>query len=251
VDAYYYFDGAAQLAHGQGFSEPYLWTYLVAPVTLAGQTWRWVGFQYWMPLTSLTAAPALAVAERLAGGALPNDVLFRAAQVPFIGLACLLALLSYGAARLLGLASRHGLAAGLLTVFSPFYFVYWSNTDAFALFGLVTAGGLMAGALAVRQPHRAYVWLLVAGLCAGLAHLSRADGLLVLGCLVVWAAARAPIGSGWASRLAAAGVVAVGYAVVMAPWFWRNLAVVNTPLPAGSIRSLWLTSYDDFFRLPG
>jgi hypothetical protein len=151
---------------------------------------------------------------------------------------------------MLGLARRHALAAGLLTVFSPFYFVYWANTDAFALFGLVTAGALMAGVMAVSQPRRVYAWLLAAGLCAGLAHLARADGLLVLGCLVVWVWLRAPSGLGWRSRLAAAAVAAGGYVVVMAPWFVRNLAVVMTPLPAGSIRSLWLTSYDDFFAFP-
>jgi hypothetical protein len=250
VDAYYYFDGAAQLAHGQGLTEPYLWTYLAAPAPIAGQTWRWPGFLYWMPLTSLAAAPALAAAERMAGRGLPNDALFRAAQVPFVVLASLLPLLSYGVARLHGLGRRHGLAAGLLTVFSPFYFVYWSNADAFALFGLVTAGGLAAGAIAVSQPRRAYAWLLAAGLCAGLAHLARADGLLVLGCLVVWVWLRAPSGSGWSSRLAAVGVITGGYVVVMAPWFVRNLAVVGAPLPPGSIRSLWLTSYDDFFAFP-
>jgi hypothetical protein len=250
VDAYYYFDGAMQLARGHGFSEPYLWTYLAAPASIAGHAWRWPGFLYWMPLTSLIAASGVAVAERLAGRALPTDELFWAAQVPYIVLASLLPLLSYGVARLLGLGRRHGLAAGLLTVFSPFYFVYWSNTDAFALFGLAAAGGLVAGAMAVSRPNRAYAWLLAAGLCAGLAHLARADGLLVLGCLVIWAVVRAPSGSGWGSRLAAAGVVAGGYALVMAPWFARNLAVAGAPLPPGNTRSLWLTSYDDFFAFP-
>jgi hypothetical protein len=250
VDAYYYFDGTAELAHGQGFTEPYLWTYLSSPAAQPGHVWRWPGFLYWMPLTSLTAAPVLTVAERLAGGPLPNDVLFRAAQVPFIVLASLRPLLRYGGAGSLGLGRRHALAAGLLTLLSPFYFLYWSNTDAFALFGLLAAGALAAGAMAARQPPRAYVWLLAAGVCAGLAHLARADGLLVLGCLLVWAVVRAPAGSGWRARLAGAAAAAGGYLAVMAPWFVRNLALAGAPLPPGSIRSLWLTSYDDFFAFP-
>ncbi|MEP7358549.1 MAG: hypothetical protein ABI847_14975, partial [Anaerolineales bacterium] len=250
VDAYYYFDGAQRLAHGQGLTEPYLWNYLAPTSLLTSQAWRWPGFLYWMPLTSLAAAPALAVAEWAAGHALSTDALFRAAQVPFVFLASLLPLLTYATARLLGLGRRHGLAAGVMTVLSPFYFVYWSNTDAFALFGLVTAGGLLAGALAARQPRRSYAWLLIAGVCSGLAHLARADGLLVLACLLAWAVWRAPTATRPYSRLLAAAAVAGGYLLVMAPWFLRNLAVAGAPLGSGSIRSLWLTNYDDFFAFP-
>jgi dolichyl-phosphate-mannose-protein mannosyltransferase len=250
VDAYYYSDGAAQLAHGHGFTEPYLWNYLAPPAVLASHAWRWPGFLYWMPLTSLVATPAMALAERAAGGPLPNDSLFRAAQLTTIVLGSLLPLLSYGTTRLLGLGRRHGLAAGLLTVLSPFYFVYWTNTDAFALFALLTAGALVAGAMAVNEPRRVYAWLLLAGLGAGLAHLARADGILVLGCLVAWVWLLIPGGRGLRARFVGVAVVVGGYIVVMGPWFVRNLVVAGAPLPPGSIRSLWLTAYDDFFSFP-
>src|SRR5437868_4378732 len=83
TDAYYYFGGAAQLAQGRGFTEPYLWTYLAAgdapAVAPAPGTQRWPSHMYWMPLTSIVAAPFMAGAEALAGTRLLPPALFRAA----------------------------------------------------------------------------------------------------------------------------------------------------------------------------
>ena len=250
VDAYYYFDGALQWAHGQPAVEPFLWNYLAPQTAAANAARRWPSNLYWMPLTSLVAAPALAAAERIAGSPLPNAILFRATQVPFILLASILPLLSYGAARLMSPNRRHALAAALLTLFCPYYFVYWTTTDAFALFAVTASGGLLAALMAERQPRRARLWLLAAGLSAGLAHLARADGLLILVCLLVWVSLRAPAGKSGPARFGAIAALIGGYLLVMLPWFVRNLALVGAPLPSGSLRSLWLTNYDDFFAFP-
>src|SRR5262249_33263677 len=116
MDAYYYFGGALQLARGRGFTEPYVWNYLDSIRVLPHPTGALPppSHLYWMPLTSLVAAPFIA----LAGPYRPNAALFRAAQVPFVLLASLLPLLSYAAAALTTGLRRHALAAGLLTIFT-------------------------------------------------------------------------------------------------------------------------------------
>jgi len=74
MDAYYTTVGAQRLAEGYGFTEPYVWNYLDNPATLPHPS-----HLYWMPLTSLVAAPFLAIFG-------PG---FRAAQAPLVFVASL------------------------------------------------------------------------------------------------------------------------------------------------------------------
>src|SRR5579859_5069061 len=247
TDAYYYFGGARQLAMGQGFSEPFLWNYLAPVPALAPGQPLWPSHLYWMPLVSILAAPFMAGVRRLAADNLSNSTLFRAAQLPFLLLASALPVLSYFVAQLVGGARRHAMAAGLLTLFSPFYFVFWTTTDAFALYALAAAGALVCMALAMNHPAQAKGWLFGAGLAAGLAHLTRADGVLLILCVGLWVALHPIGGLGWRGRLVSGTVLLAGYALVMVPWFWRNWVIAGAPLGPGGMRTLWLTNYDDLF----
>jgi 4-amino-4-deoxy-L-arabinose transferase-like glycosyltransferase len=244
VDAYYYFGGAKELARGHGLTEPYQWNYLAAGLPGVGQAPPWPSHLYWMPLTSLVAAPFMAASEALAGHLLDNRSLFRAAQIPFIALASVLPLVGYAVAERLGGQRRHEVTAALLTLLSPFYFVYWSNTDTFALHALAASGALLAALKAGDAGPRSQWWALASGVGAGLAHLARADGLLVLLVAAAWLL--------WAQRRRGPVLAALligGYLAVMAPWFARNLLVVGRPL-AGGTQTLWLREYDELFNYP-
>ena len=257
MDAYYYFDGALQLARGQGLVEPYLWNYLDPVLRLPHPS-----HLYWMPLASLVAAPFIALAERLFGPGLAPASLFRAAQVPSVLAASALPLLSYAAARLATGRRRHAVVAALLTIFSAFYLLYWPQTDAFALFALVAAGALLAAYVGLSRG--AGRWLFLGGLGAGLAHLTRTDGVLVLmvvlAAAVVQAATSAPRAAGAAGagrfggRLTASlrplGLLTGGYLLIMLPWFVRNVFVMGTPLLPGGARLLWLTDYNELYNYP-
>ncbi len=220
MDASYYTVGGQQLATGRGFTEPFIWNYLDDPTGLPTPS-----HQYWMPLPSILAALAMRV-----GGA--N---FRAAQVPFMLLSALLAVIAYGVAWQTSASRRHAWAAAMLAVFSGFYMAYWSVPETFAPFAVF--GSLSLWAVSRAQEGR---WGFVAGACAGLAHLTRADGVLLLLPVLFIRPSKSWRGVLWA---------ALGYAVVMSPWLIHNWTTTGRLLSVAGAKSLFLTHYDDLYSL--
>jgi len=122
---------------------------------------------------------------------------YRAAQIPFVFVSALLAPLSYWTAHSLTGQRWHGWLAGLLAIFSGFYFPFWTAIDNFAPFAIAGSLALLlawrgmgggtkgpqAGATdpdptsppASGQTGPDWLWFLAAGACTGLAHLARAD----------------------------------------------------------------------------
>lgn len=238
TDAYYYAVGAQQLDAGRGFEEPFIWNYLDPPESVPHP-----GYLYWMPLTAILGWLGLAVV----GGS------FGALQLPFVLVSALLPLMAYAIAWDLTREQKHAVLAGLLTVFPGFYTHVLVLPDNFAPFALAGSVSLWAAGRGLRD--RNLLWFGLAGLAAGLGHLARADGLLLLG--VALAAALAFIlpqlrsGRGrpapWWLWVASAAQVLAGYLVAMGPWFLRNWSVFGTPLPGVGIKTMFLTTYDDMF----
>jgi 4-amino-4-deoxy-L-arabinose transferase-like glycosyltransferase len=220
MDAYYYTVGGQQLAMGRGFTEPFIWNYLDDPTGLPRPS-----HQYWMPLPSILAALAMRV-----GG-----TSFRAAQVPFMLLSALLAVIAYGVAWQTSASRRHAWAAAMLAIFSGFYMAYWSVPETFAPFAVF--GSLSLWALSRAQDGR---WGFIVGACAGLAHLTRADGVLLLLPALFIRPNKSWRGAVWA---------ALGYAVVMSPWLAHNWTTTGRLLSIAGAKSLFLTNYDDLYSL--
>ncbi len=254
MDAYYYFGGAVQLARGQGFTEPYLWNYLAVDLSPGGAS-QWQlpvpSHLYWMPLTSIVAAPFVA----LAGAGRPLLELFRAAQIPAVLLSSLMPVLGYVVARFITEKRRHAFTAAALTLFSGFFFLYWTNTDSFSLYGLTGGGALLCLGLALAYPTTSprRFWFL-AGLLCGLAHLTRADGVLLLLLSLVVASYHVlrlkpglPI---YSSLFTLYAFLLLGYLLPTVPWFLRNWFVVGSPLAPGAGRALWLADYNSLFNYP-
>src|SRR5215510_4572861 len=109
MDAAYSYVNALNLISGRGFVEDFVWNYLGQP-GLPPQP----SHLYWMPLTSILAWLGMVV-----GG-----VSYRAAQIPFVILSTLLAPLTYWITYTLTGQRWFGWLAGLLAVFSGFYFPY-------------------------------------------------------------------------------------------------------------------------------
>ena len=240
TDAFYHFNAASRLASGQGLTDVTLWTYIAAPVSLPAPS-----HLYWMPFTSLAAAFGMLVAG------LPGD--HAAAQWPFTLMFAATALVGYGLGWRLGGSRRHAWLAGWLTLFSGFFTRYWGAIDTVAPYALVGSLCLVALGVGVARletgarPVRRF--MVVAGVCAGLAHLTRADGLLLL--LVGWVVIF------WLRRnvslrrqLLLAAVFTLSYAIVMLPWFLRNSSLVGAPLPVGGVQGIWFTEYNELFNYP-
>lgn len=229
VDAAYYFNGGVALAEGRGFRDPYLWNYLQAPASLPVPS-----FTYWQPLPALLVALGMA----LFGRWMPA---FGAAQAVFVLLGAGLPLLSYTLAGQIG-GRRQALLAGLLTVFSGYYVIFWSLPESFTPFALAGTAALMLAGVG-GYSGRWWMWALAGG-CAALAHLARADGVLLAAIVVLVA-----LLSGGRAVLSA-GAALMGYLVVMIPWFARNIAVLGSPLAPGGLSMLWLVDYNDLFAYP-
>jgi hypothetical protein len=254
MDAAYYAAGAVRIGQGGGLSEPFIWNYLNDPAGVPHP-----GFLYWMPLPSLVGSPFAAL---LSGS-------FLALQVPFAVLSAFIPPVAYGLAWQ-GTKNRQlAWTAGLLVLFSGFFFPYWTLPETFAPFALFGSLALwLAGwqSSARRRRRACASRSLLAGLLVGLAHLTRADGVLLLPVVAL-----APLAS---SRMASIGnrsdssdvpntlrsrqntrkavalhlvMVTVGYTLVMGPWFARNMITLGTPLSPASTKTIWLTDYDDLF----
>lgn len=226
MDADYYYVNARGIEKGSGLEEPFLWNYLDDPAGVPHPA-----FAYWMPLASFVSAASMAIAG--AG--------FRVAQAPFVLATAVAPLLTVAIASRMASDKTSLLQAGTLAVFSGFFLPFFVTTDSFSIFLLIGAGAMAAMASAARAPRRGR-WLVAGGL-VGLAHLTRADGLLLLipGLIAAWSCRR---------RASAISLLVCGYLVVMSPWWARNWAAIGGPFPPGQNRTLWLTQYDDLFSFP-
>lgn len=265
MDAAYSYVNALNLATGRGFVEDFVWNYLGRPGPPPQPS-----HMYWMPLTSILAWLGLAV-----GG-----LSYRAAQVPFMVVSALLAPISYWASRCLALGRGWSWLAGLLAIFSGFYFPFWTAIDNFTPFAVAGSMGLLLAYWGMSEwPRSVSEWangreawrkgesaakrgrqnvangpthraggggwyILAAGVCVGLAHLARADGPLLL--VAVW-----PVGAVYLRRplpvVRFSLLLALGYLLPMAPWFWRNWQAAGVILPAAGTQTVWLPTAGDLF----
>ncbi len=237
LDAAYYFGGGLQLARGQGFTEPYIWTYLDDPAGLPHPS-----HGYWMPLASILSA---------LGMWLSGQETFAAGRLVFILLASLIPPLT---ARLAFALTRDRVLAwmaGFLALFSGYYASFLSTTDNFSPYMVLGALFFLLLSPSGAQPWRFFFL----GVLAGLLNLARSDGVLWL-VIALSAAFRigkereGSSGSLWRSSLLRGAAVLVGFLLIMGPWYARNLQVYGAPFSPATSRTLWLRFYNETFIYP-
>jgi hypothetical protein len=230
-DACYYYSGGLNLSQGRGMSEYFYWNYLEGSVSLPHP-----GFLYWMPLPSLVAA---------AGMLFFHDG-FRQAQIPFLLLSLAFPFWVSWLAYRTTASFRLALVSGFLSIFSGFYSVYWLNTESFLLFAWI--GSCVFFALSVLLESPRWFFSLLTGTLCGLAHLTRADGILLLPFAGLAILIACPVS--FFRRIQFLVLAGVGYSAVTGFWFLRNLRDLGSLFPSATGRALWLVSYNDLFHFP-
>ncbi len=243
-DAFYYTTNAQRIAEGHGLTQEIIWQYLDQPERLPVPS-----FTYWMPLPAFIAAVGYKIHDS-----------FRAAQIPFWLMASFLPWMSYAIAWHLRKTRWMACTAALFTAAGGYYAAYWNQPTTFVLFAWVGGGCLFALAWAHERKRWGY-WLL-AGVLAGLSHLSRADGMLLLGVAgVIWLYdgiawwknrkdSRLKIENGMPNlqSLIFDGFAFVGgYLLIMGGWFWRTYRLIGSPMSAVGTQTIFLTTYNDLF----
>lgn len=234
-DSFYYVDVARALARGEGFNVDFVWIFAEVGGRLPGNPVLPIPSNaHWMPLASLVQVPFIWVLGPTA----------LASALPFAITGATAAPLAWAIARDAKATPAVALGAGILTAIPGLSLVYMVQPDNFSLYQPLVAGSLWMTARGLRGSSRSFV---VAGLLAGLATLSRNDGVLVLGVMLLafgwdrlryWRAVRRSQ-PGWTERpirypISWAGLAgAVGlFAVCVVPWFARQLAVFGTLSPS-------------------
>lgn len=238
TDAAYYLLTGDRLADGLGFTTPVLWSFLEVGGRLPADPALPVpSHGHWMPLTSIVAAAGIWAFEGILGT-------WRAAQLPFVLLSTALVPVTYLVSRELWPSRGVAVAAALLAVLAGPFLVYYPQVNNIAVFGVAGAAAVWCSIRAVRSSGRAGWWLIAAGMCAGLAGLTRIDGLLLL---------VAPVVAWWVRRPRPSVAWVVGalaaFALVMAPWWLRNLDVFGSAFPSAGGHTLWITTYNQQFSI--
>ncbi|OGO57139.1 MAG: hypothetical protein A2V85_03150 [Chloroflexi bacterium RBG_16_72_14] len=217
-DSFYYVNVARELAAGNGFNVDFIWIFPEVGGTIPPNPVLPIPSNaHWMPLASLVQVPFIWLL-----GPIPM-----ASALPFAIVGALAAPLAWAIARDAALPSYVAVGAGVMTALPGLSFVYMAQPDNFSLYQPLVAGALWLAARGLHGDGRAFA---LAGLLAGLATLSRNDGVLVLTVLVAaigWdrlRGRRIP----WA---AAAGSIGL-FLVAVAPWYLRQLAVFGSLSPS-------------------
>jgi hypothetical protein len=232
MDACYYYSGGLNISRGKGWSEYFLWNYLDESAGVPHSS-----FAYWMPFPSVLAGLGMILFGKG----------FRQAQIPFLILASGFPFLVFWIGRQLTGSFRISILAGFLAVFSGFYTVYWTNTESFLIYAWI--GGLFIGLYPrMAEASRWAAGTLLIGILCGVAHLTRADGILFLalaGLLIL--GFRSVSLSEKIQRLMLMGA---GYLAVCGFWYCRNLDTWGSLFPPGTGKTLWFTEYNDLFLFP-
>ncbi|HEY0167296.1 MAG TPA: glycosyltransferase family 39 protein, partial [Jatrophihabitans sp.] len=189
---------------------------------------RHYAFDYWLPLPSQLIALVLRYRPGLPAALELN-----------VALVVLMCAGAYALARSLSDVPWAPAVSAAAALVQPVVSAYAMQAESAVYLG---AFALPAMAAAVYARRRTALWA-VAGALAGLAAMSRSEGLLL--CLVLGVAALLwREHSRWHVR---SGLLLAGYLAVSAPYLLTNLSRFGTPIPPASASFPFISYYEDLF----
>ena len=225
ADRAYYYTIAENLLDGRGLSVDYTWHYY--------QHWESISHpsnDYWMPLASFFMAAGMALFGQTVSAAL----------LPSLLLLCALGVLAYKIARNVGCGPFGSNLVMAAVLFNPLFLKYSLLTNTgiyFAFFGAISLYCSIRGSSDTK-------YLVTAGLFAGMAHLTRQDGVLLLASIIV-----APLLSGRAAgtRIKQVLAICIPYFIVVFPLIVRNVVELDSIFPEGPKRTFFFIQYEDLY----
>ena len=228
TDAFYHINAANRWIKGEGLTDAYLWNYIGLPDSLPTPS-----HTYWMPMPTLLASVGMWLFQA-------PDV-YAAAQFPFMILLVLLGYMTFHLAFMLDGNLRHAWVAGIIVILGGFYGRFWGTTETFTPYAVFGAACLIMLGKGMMQQHM--IWFGLAGGLSAAAHLTRADGILLL-----FVGGIIALNRHWMRSVRLIIALVLGYLIVMMPWFVRNHMTIGRPLPLGGAQSIWYREYNDLFK---
>jgi hypothetical protein len=260
-DSFYYTAVARSLAAGHGFSVPYLYSFIeVGSIVPAHGVLPIPSNAMWMPLASIVQVPFIW---------LLGSTNF-ASAAPFLLLGAGLSPATYAFVRDMArpeikTSRTPAILAGLLALSVGSISAFLAQPDNFALYALLVlavmwiTGRLLRGDPGIvlgRLRLGGRGSLAVAGVLAGLAYLSRNDGVLVVLVIgLIWlGGALAARHSGKRPAISFGGLMVFGGAALLTvlPWLVRQMVTFGSFSPAAATgRALWIRIYQEFYSADG
>ena len=225
ADPAFYYNVAQNIHAGRGTTINYAWEFLSGQHPLPQYA-----FGYWLPLPSVLMSLALRLRDSLTAALAVN-----------VTMSLLLAVGTYLLARGLTKSPWVPAAAAVVVTVQPAVSVFSTRPEASIY---LAAFGTLALAAATWARSHPWLWLVAGGL-AGLANLSRSEGLVLIIVLIVAAAAW----PGTGRRVVHVTTVVAGYVVVMLPLFVESLRHFESLMPPAAGSFPFITDYEDLFSL--
>jgi 4-amino-4-deoxy-L-arabinose transferase-like glycosyltransferase len=229
-DPAFYVQTARHLAEGRGLITDVIWNYFVPFNSVTHP-----GFEFWMPLASLTMAGSI----RIWGDT------WLAAQLPGSVCGALLSMLTYKMARHLWPdRQRWAILAALLTVPGAIPVYQSASADSAMLYGLISSSALFVAALSLERQSIRLAG--ATGLLCGLAYLTRSYGsLLPIGIGLVWLIG---LRRDRSRLLKMIGAAVIGLLIVIVPWWLRNLSAFGAIQPVSLLTAASARDYGEWFN---
>ncbi len=231
----YYVAVARNIADGRGPVIDSIWSYATPPFTLPGKP----AFELWQPMASFIAAAPMPFL----------GTSYSSAQIAFAVFGALLAPLAWLVARdaAAQLELPHNrqayvaIGAGAVAALAGPFVLSTAVPDSTLPFTILVVGACLCMPRASRGNARG---ILALGILLGLAYLTRMEAIYV-GLAFVALAWRS--GERGRTLVARVGVVTLIGALVVVPWWARNLAAFGAPLPGQLADNAFLTTNAQIF----
>ncbi len=225
ADPAFYYGVAQNIRAGHGATTNYIWEFMAGQPRLPRYA-----FDHWLPLTPVVMSWALHAGNTLAAALRVNVVM---SIVLVIG--------TYLLARQVGRAAWVAPASAAVVSVLPVVTTFSVQSEATIYFG---AFAVLAMAAAVAARSRRWMWP-ITGALAGLANLSRNEGMVLFIVVAISAVLSSPRGR----RLGCVGGAVAGYMLTMLPLYITSVHNLGTLMPSAASSFPYVMTYEDLYAL--